>query len=383
MAKQVKLEIPIAAEPQSKMGSGVPDTTVEFFTEVRKPPIRSTPLSVLDECPRKFLYAFKLGIKPKTVERPLSLGSFLHLALKGLFLGKTETEALAAVDTALAKHVEQVTGWADPAGFLPWGKDLKAVLSSLNEDYHKARAMALVFWRSLPFATADYEVLCDPEGTPMVEVLLEAHIKGLSMPLRCPCDLALISKKTGEVWIVDFKTTSFDPKMRGIHTSFSPQLALYRLCLQAHIDQWASVGAAPKRTVVGSIHAIMKKPTIKYCPDTKDKEGFDSYIRRLVEWYAKEEEDNPNNPPMVLDANRFRKPPMTNEFWQRLVRYCKAAGGVPNIDNFYRAGEGACLKYNRPCPYTTLCNSDPAMWPDLIRQLYTISFREDTEEDET
>jgi hypothetical protein len=245
--------------------------------------------------------------------------------------------------------------------------------------------MAMCFWRFSPFDTAKWEVLLAPDGTPLVEVVLETSIRGLTRPLYCPCDLALIHKETGEVWIVDFKTTSFDPRVRAIPTRISPQLALYRLSLQCHLDAWAAQGLMPQRTVVGSIHAIIKKPTIKLCG--KDEKNavewnctpFEAYIRRLVEWYRGVEAENTSNPPIVQDSNRFTRPVMTRELWGRLTRYCKMAAQPPNFDTFYRAGESVCLKFNRPCPYMLLCNSDPAMIPDLVRSHFTIGFREDEE----
>ena len=347
---------------------------------MRQPLIRSTPLAVLDECPRKFLYAFKLGISPRLTERPLTVGTITHLVLKGLYMGKSETDALAMSEAALKRNTDTLIAAADAAGFLPHGQDLKCALEDLQEDFHKARAMALAFWRFQPFDFAKWEVLQAPDGTPLVEVVLEASVKGLTRPMRTPCDLALLHKETGEVWIVDFKTTSFDPRIRCIPTRISPQLALYRFVLQAHLDAWAEQGLMPQRQVVGSIHAIIKKPTIKYCPDTKDKGGFHVYIERLIQWYKDAEAKNPSNPPMVRDSNRFTKNVMTREFWARLTRYCRASLASPNFDNFYRAGESVCLKYNRPCLYMMLCNSDPAMFPDLVRTHYTIRFREDEEE---
>lgn len=365
---------------QTTWGESVPQTTKDFFTEVRQPPVRSTPLAVLDECPRKFLYAFKLGISPRTTERPLTVGTFTHMVLRSLFLGNSEEAALASVEAALTAQNNSLIAAADTAGFLPGGLDLKYALENMQEDYHKARAMAIVFWRFRPFDTTKWSVLQAPDGTPLVETILEVSLKGIGVPLRCPCDLALFNEETGEVWIVDFKTTSFDPKIRCIPTRISPQLALYRFVLQAHLNQWdKDTGNLPLK-VVGSIHAVIKKPTIKYCPDTKDKGGFSCYIERLVQWYKDAETKDPTNPPMVLDNNRFHTPVMTRELWNRLVQYSDAASAAPDFDRFYRAGEGACLKYNRPCPYMVLCNSDPSMIPDLVRTHFTIRFREDEEE---
>jgi hypothetical protein len=396
MAQRVEIKDLVGFDPARNglgWGENVPQTTIDFFTDLRNPPVRSTPLAVLDECPRKFLYAFKLGISSKVTERPLNLGTFCHLVLKALFTGKTEAEALSSAEAALRRNQTALIQAVDLAGFLPGGADLKATLADLDEDYHKARAMAICFWRFRPFDTENWEVLKTPDGTPLVEVVLECTIKGISVPLRSPCDLALLHKQTGEVWIVDFKTSSFDPRIRCIPTRISPQLALYRFVLQAHLDAWAQedLGRAetgafirfPQYKVVGSIHAVIKKPTIKYCPDTKDKGGFHCYIERLIQWYKDAEVKNPDNPPMVRDPNRFSRPPMTREFWNRLVHYSAMAEAKPDFDRFFRAGEGACLKYNRPCQFMVLCNSDPSMIPDLVRTHYDIRFREDNEETDT
>lgn len=367
------------AHEGGKMGWNVPPSTVEFFKDIRRPMIRSTALQVLDECPRKFLYESKLGIRSKDYQAPLTMGTIVHKVLESLFLGQTEAESQEVAKSILSKEQQKLMGAASPAGFLPSGKSLESVLKSLEEDYHKARAIALVFWDFVPFDPNKYEVLRNPDGVPMVEVILECNYPGISRTIRGPCDLALVEKETGEVWIVDYKTTSMDPKIRAIPTKISVQLSLYRLLLQSHIDAWAEAGIAPERKVVGSIHAIIKKPGIKYCPDTKDKEGFHSYIQRLVKWYSDYDEKNPKSPAMILDPNRFSTKLMTQELFGRLKQFCKASYASPNIDHFYRAGGSACLSFNRVCPYIALCNSDPAMWPDLIDSRYTLGFREDEE----
>lgn len=394
MSDQTVINIPGEFELRAVAGLSLPPGM-----ESRKPPIRSTPLATLDECARKFMYVSRLGISPKTVERPLGLGSILHLTLSALFQGLSETEAFAVAEAAVRRDQEKMMGWADPAGYLPDGQDLKAALEDLDEDYHKARAMAIVFWRNKAFDTKKWDILTAPDGTKMVEVIISVNVKGLSRPVRTTCDLALVNKDNGEVWIVDFKSTSFDPMKRAQPTRFSPQLALYRIGLQMALDHWAleylnkdrPPGTKPVEVltesarkgmlrVVGSFHAIIQKPGIKYCPKTKDKGGFGEYIVRLVEWYKEKETNNPNHPPMILDPNRFGKPIMTREFWRRLINYCVAADIEPHPDLFPKAGEGACFKYNRVCPFMPLCVSDEAMWPGIIRDFYTIRFREDEEE---
>ncbi len=305
------------------------------------------------------------------------MGTIVHKILEALFLGKEPEDALAVCQSLLASEQTRLIADAGPDGFLSTGEALEATLKKLEEDYHKARATGLVFWNFVPFAKDQYEVMRTPDGTPMIELLLEAEYPGLSRPIRMPCDLALRDKGTGEVWIVDYKTTSFDPKKRAIPTKISAQIAIYRLVLQSHFDAWHETGQCEKTTVVGSMHAIIKKPGIKFC---KKDANFQAYIERLVQWYKDKDAADPLNPPLILDPNRFTKPLMTRELFGRLKQYCKACQASPNIDSFYRVGESACMQYNRICAYMPLCNSDPTMWPDIVRDKYEVSFREDKED---
>lgn len=350
----------------------VPKSTADFFTDIRRPPVRSTGLDLLDTCPRKFLYQCKLGINTRAYESPLVLGQMVHSILEGLFLGFTEEQALNASALHMQKEFDRLTQAADPAGMIA-GEDVASMLKQLDEDYHKARAMALVFWRDHPFDSSKWEILQAPDGTRMAEVLLEVKYPGLSVPLRSPCDLVLVNKETGGVWIVDFKTTSLNPRTYAIKTRFSAQLQLYRIVLQAHLESWDR-----GENVEGSWHAVLKKPTIKYCPKTKDKDGFNHYIGRVVKWYAEQREKDPKNPPTILDPNTFQRPVVTQEFMGRLKQFVKASWASPSIDHFYRCDK-ACLNFNKPCRYMQLCNSDPALWPHLIRDHYDIRFREDEE----
>ena len=375
----VKCKTMQQAQEGGRMGWSVPQSTMDFFTDIRKPFIRSSPVMALDHCPRKFLYESRLGIVPRRYESALTMGTIVHKILQSLFMGHSKEEALTVCERLLATEQQKLIDAAGPEGFLPTGGSLDVTLKKVKEDYHKARATGLVFWQFIPFGPNEWEVLRTPDGTPMVELLLECEYPGLSRPFRTPCDLVLIHKQSLEIWIVDFKTTSFDPRQRAIPTKISAQLAIYRLSLQSHLDAWHEAGLAPKRSVVGSLHAIIKKPSIKFC--TKDA-NFAAYVERLVQWYKDADAKDHQNPPMILDPNRFSGPLMSRELWGRLKQYCKACQAAPNVDTFYRAGESACMKYNSICPYMKLCNSAPAMWPDLIKERYEISFREDREDDE-
>ncbi len=374
------------AHEGGKMGWPVPQSTVDFFTDIRKPLIRSTPVQTLDHCPRLFLYKDKLGIQARRYESALFMGTVVHKILEALFTGKEPNEALKVCERLLSKEQQKLMADAGPDGFLPSGKTLESTLKGLEEDYHKARATGLVFWNFVPFDGDKYEVLRTPDGDPCVELLIDTDIPGLSRPARTPIDLVLREKGTENVWLVDYKTSSFDPKVRAIPTKISAQLALYRYAMQRQLDKWAENDIAYVGfTVIGSFHTIIKKPGIKCCgKDEKEAKAtnttpFAAYIKRLVQWYKDKDAEDPTNPPLLLDPNRFSGPLMSKELFGRLKQYCNAAQASPNVDHFYRVGDSVCLQYNRPCSHMQLCNSDPAMWPQIVRDYYTISFREDEE----
>lgn len=371
-----------------KFGQDVPKSLEEALTDVRVPPIRSSAISTFEGCPRKFLYRERLGLKPKGYSSALSIGQVFHRVLQAMFTGQPPEEALDAASAMAQKTACEIRGQADEVGMVG-NHDAESLVKKAEEDYHKARAMAWAFMQFAPFDWSEWEILTHPDGTPMVECLLSATIPGISVPLVAPCDLALVNKDTREVWIVDHKTTSMNTRDRANSVRISAQMSLYRLVLQCHLDAWARTGEQgvplyreePQREVVGSIHNIVKKPGIKYCPLTKDKEGFPHYLDRLLTWYKETHAADPKNSPIFQSQTRFSEPVLPDEVYLRLRQMARASRAAPDIHRFYRAGDYACLNFNSVCPFLCLCSSAPAMWPGLIRDRFQISFREDEEED--
>lgn len=365
----------------SKFGCNRPRCLDEFFTDIRISPIRSSGIKDFEHCPRKFLYRYKLGICPRTYQPALHTGQVFHLVLQSLFMGWTQEESLDAAKQYFHRFCNEILASADEAGFTPSGKSVEGVVKSAEDDYHKARAMAFSFMSFKPFNWNEWELLYAPDDTPCVELLLEAKVKGIPVPIIAPCDLALRKKETNEVWIVDHKSTSADTLARARSVKISPQIALYRLVLQCHIDAWAEEHKEMKYhglRVVGSIHNIVKKPTIKYC---KKDANFEAYINRVIQWYKDKHTEDPQHSPIFQSQTYFSEPTLTKELWLRLRQQSRAARAAPLLDRFYRAGDYACHEFNSVCPYADLCSSDPVMWPDIVRTRFDIKFREDEEEE--
>ncbi len=363
---------------RSRFGLGRPECLGEFFKE-RISPIRSSGMKDFEHCPRKYLYRYKLGIAPRTYQPALHVGQVFHLVLQSLFMGKSQEESLDAAKQYFHRFCNEILATADEAGFTPGGKSVEGVVKAAEDDYHKARAMAFSFMSFKPFNWEKWDLLYTPDDTPCVELLLEAKVQGIPVPIIAPCDLALVKKGTKEVWIVDHKSTSADTLARAKSVKISPQIALYRLVLQCHIDTWAEEHEKYKdMRVRGSIHNIVKKPTIKYC---KKDANFPAYVDRVIAWYKEKHEEDPNHSPIFQSQTYFSEGTLTKELYMRIRQQSRAANAAPDLDRFYRAGDYACHEFNSVCPYADLCSSDPAMWPDIVRTRFDIRFREDDEEE--
>ena len=367
----------INPDSDSKFGNGQPTCLEEFFTDVRISPIRSSGMKDFEHCPRKFLYRYKLGISPRTYQPALHVGSVFHLVLQSLFMGKSQEESLDAAKQYFHRFCNNILASADEAGFTPSGKSVEGVVKAAEDDYHKARAMAFSFMSFKPLNWGKWELLRTPDDIPCIELLLEAKVKGIPVPIIAPCDLALVKKGTKQVFIVDHKSTSADTLARARSVKISPQISLYRLVLQCHIDAWAEEHEKYKGLrVAGSIHNIVKKPTIKYC---KKDASFLLYIERVISWYKDKHEEDPQHSPIFQSETCFSEPTLTKELYMRIRQQARAARAAPNLSRFYRAGDYACHEFNSVCPYADLCSSDPVMWPDIVRTRFDISFREDEE----
>ncbi len=366
------------AHADSKFGFNRPRSLDEFFKDVRVTPIRSSSIKDFEHCPRKFLYRYKLGISPRTYQPALHTGQVFHLVLQSLFMGDPPDTAADAAKQYFHTFCNEIIATADEAGFTAGGKSAERVVKEAEDDYNKGRAMALSFMTFKPFDWDKWELLYAPDDTPCVELLLEAKVKGIQVPVVAPCDLALRKKGTDEVWIVDHKTTSADTLARARSVKISPQIALYRLVLQCHLDAWGEENDKYKKLRVrGSIHNIVKKPTIKFC---KKDANFKAYIERVVEWYKEKHLEDPEHSPILQPETYFTEPTLTKELWLRLRQQSRAHSAAPDLDRFYRAGDYACHEFNSVCPYLDLCDSREVMWPDIVKTRFDISFREDEEE---
>ena len=322
----------------------------------REAPLRSTYMKDLEKCPRLFLLQDRVGIHRVGYDRALDFGTLVHRFLQSMFLGRGEAVAKQdcqmLYDQTCDRLKEVSTG-----GLLPGGASMKDTLQEADTNLWKAIAAGLLFWELNPFPADQYQVVEGPNG-PMVECLVEGGA----------VDLVLVNRAK-ETWIVDHKTTSIQPTIRASALTISPQFQLYKRGVESYLS----------RPVTGVICNIIRTPSIKYCPDSKDKdEKFPGYLKRLRKWY---ETDDGGGPQMLQVFHRFGNDPLTEqEIDHKIGNYKLASALEPSLPLFPRAGDYTCHEFNRSCPLLPFCTSDPATWRARLQQPgWEIRHREDEE----
>lgn len=323
-------------------------------------------------CPRKFLYRWRLGIVPKAYQSALELGTLFHLGCEVIVQGGTMAEAQQAMVKAYREAEEALISDSDERGFLEGGKDPRRVLSEMELDYAKAWAMLQEFWKNNPIDWEQYEVL-SVDGRPMIEALFRVKIPGLGSHLRGQLDLVLRKRGTNEVWIYDYKTTSKAASARAKTNRIEVQPHLYRLLLTEYLRR----NAPDKDLVVKGVrYFIIRKPGIKYCPNTKDSGGLNSYVERVHKWY-----NDPANADegMAVSEIHFSGRPLTTELYLRLKEQSAASQAIPDLQRFYMVGNDSICGAFGGCRYLNLCGNAEVLWPSIVESHYKIDFREDSQ----
>ncbi len=355
----------------SIFGPGIHESVDEFFREKvggaghRVPPIRSSAISTYQTCPRKFLYDEKLGLKGRSYEGALFRGDIYHQFRAHLISGVPIEEAAKKVRATLDESRVKLAEQAGSDGRLSGGADLSSVLSKMEDDYRVAQAMAESVQALYPLDPTIWRLATHPKsGESLVEYRYEStySVGGQEAKIVVRFDRVLEHIPTGEIWLVDDKTTTFDPPLVASSKSYAAQIRLYRAAL---------CEIFPAERVVGTIHTILKVPQIRQ----KQKESFKEYVGRVREFYAKENEN------IYQSFVRFDEPVWSGEFNEIIGQQAGVSMWKPLLSDFPRY-DGACFKFNRPCTYIHLCNTDPNNWPRLIPLTLDIRFREDEDDKE-
>jgi hypothetical protein len=244
------------------------------------------------------------------------------------------------------------------------GEDLDGSLAGkvnvLSSLYHKAEAVANLFWARYPRNEEKWRMIAK-------EVKIEDG------SLRGIVDVVDLDEKHQKTWIRDYKTTG--KSLAGILTGYQygAQLRVYRMLA----DAWCGQNGYP--SPMGFILDAVAMPGIKMCrTDEKNAKKWDcsvedAYLQRIKEWYEEK-----GKQVMVSTAMPFLEPVMPTELDDAIETIVDLSTTPPDPQNFPRDITGSyCMAWDKPCLYAPLCESSPSVWPAIIEEKYTVWEEED------
>jgi len=305
-------------------------------------------------CQRRFLYRYRWGLVPKISPYAPSprVGKLFHRLLE---LGPAEVETVRKEVAEEQKVLmERIRKGEDLTG------DLTRTAQDLSDLFHKALVMAEIFWHKFK----------QPDDLETVACELTIKVRHRDTPKRHiwkgRLDRLVRNKSTGEYWIRDIKTTAQSLNLVLTGYAWSTACRFYRLIT----DLWLKENeeSYKKGKLRGIILDICRTPTIKYCPTTKDKEGFNRYLKRVEQWY-----DGQEDLAMIAKGIVFTEPIYPLELRAALQRIDDYLLQPMIPETFERdITRSYCKEYNRVCPYYDLCVSDMRGWPSIIEREFDI-----------
>jgi hypothetical protein len=353
--------------------------------DLRRLPVRSSYVEALNECPRKFLYAVRMGLRRKGMpNRAASIGTMYHWMCEGTFQamgllssgkieGRTAGElALQYASRKLEERIGELQKHTDVSGLLPDGTPADGVRRQLEQNFDIARVMYVVgferFFES-PVLNGWVPVL--------VEQTIEVKSKYLPAPIRCKPDVIMMRKRaqpdkqgrTEDLMIVNHKST-------GLKTGLVA--AAYPFKVQSRIEQLCCEVAFPDQRVTHYLHNLIQRPTLRW-PAKKYPEWSD-YREACQQWYAEQAAKDEENPPLLSSLVAVRSPVLDEELYYLLSETAKACRAHPHPAKFYRM-PSSCNGYQKLCEFYPLCTTGLRNWSDIIDAKFESSHREDDEEE--
>lgn len=325
-----------------------------------QPPIHQSSAACWLRCQRCFLFRYRWGLVPKQppVARAAGRGRLTHRLLE---LGPSRmAEFQADIQQQIHQLEQRIEQEGDPLGLL------ETAIRQLTQDSAMACSVCSVFWETFPAFNPDND------SSPLRSIVREQSISAVISPDSFPppasqampaiaiagrLDQICQSADSGNIWLMDYKTTSQDPQTILTGYQFSLQCRIYRLLADAYCQREEL--PSPK----GFILNIIRMPTIVMC--SKDK-SFNDYLNRCIQWYKEKGLEA-----CAAYQIQYSEPIMPFELLSVLYRIHRSMEQPPVADYYPRdLTTSYCSNYRSTCVYYPLCSSDPAAWPALIEQSF-------------
>lgn len=346
-------------KPRLLMGdlAKVSDNIVAYY----RAPMRSTALRTFGECPRYYFYQYRLGLTRPSYRSAFFLGALFHKFVEA----RTAGEDVPDPELIYANNIDTLVELADDIGLLPDGQAINDVLEQMHIDVFKAWAMANVLvgddaiWPLIP---KEHDIIT-------VEQQITAKVDGIGLPITGRLDVVTRDER-GDLWIQDYKTTSYKPHDLAAAVSFDLQPDHYHLLALARY---------PDNRIAGVVHNIVMKPTIKYCPRTKDKGGAHSYLERVQEWYKERIAKGGDHMPLLRSKTLFGMNPrddvLRSDHYKQLRRATRSHNGQPHPRDYPKCcNMHRCIQKGKVCQYIQLCRNDslPA-WMGIMHKFEQVN----------
>jgi hypothetical protein len=308
-----------------------------------------------------------------------TLGTIYH-RLQSLGPG-SEVKVKAEVRKQQTDLMERVNKGEDLDG------QIVRLANLLTSLYHKAEAMAHIFWEKYPqpphFKTIETEIKHTMVWNGLI---LEGTIDKLLM--------AMIGQETTDgVWIRDHKSTGMTLESLFGGLAWSLQGRIYRPLAEDYCHKNPDKLTLPAKYSVAGEYVIrgfildgILKPGIKLCKtDEKNAKEWgvsieDAYLRRVKEWYAEKNEDAVRSRAILFTEPLF--PAELQEALEVMRDLSSRVFCVP--EQFERdVTRQECFAFMKQCIYHDLCSTDPKNWGPLFETKYKMAESEGENEEDT
>jgi hypothetical protein len=308
----------------------------------RKAPIRSS--SYLTFCDDPFLFMLKervgIMVRNRTPPPALLLGGLAHTCWEATTRGLVGPEWESAIQAGYEKFVDQIED------------DLaRQEQAPLSPEEHKAFRDALVIARVWVAASWEKASIDFERWEPVLveeEITLRGKHSPFTSEMKIKLDGLLLDKKKNEIWILDYKTTSYPTGLYVESTRYAVQPVMYRIVVDLLLqdEAWRDTLGLGGAKFVGFVHYVIAKPGIRISKKTTAKEGEEAamqeYLGRCRDFYhgkgefeQKAQEWGEYNAPLKVSFHRFRmKDVVTEAEWLQLRQFDLACACALTCENF-------------------------------------------------
>ena len=276
-------------------------------------------------------------------------------------------------------HEEEVKAWVmkmqtDLMTRVDKGEDLDGEMvrlaNLLTTLYHKAKAMAHLFWERYPIPS-----YLETIGTEIKHTLTITDEMFRGLVLEGTIDKLVEDTRSANFWLRDHKSTgmnSLDVIFAGFN--WSTQARMYRILAVDYLIKTGQDSKWAVDHVKGFILDGIMKPGIKLCKKDEKNAAIwgcsveDAYLRRVAEWYAEKDIRGIRSQSIL-----YNEPLYPAELVSQLktMQELRDRGNDPE---FYDRDPSRfhCFLYDSQCIYHDLCSSPKSRWEELFDNKYKI-----------